>query len=71
VGLVADQLNIVLQLGLVTFAQHPLVAATLHEAFGDGASGEPGIHGDHSALYDQSAPHVLQDRDLIRASPNR
>jgi hypothetical protein len=46
VGLVEDQLNIVLQLGLVPFDQHYIVAATLHDAFGNGALGEQGIHGD-------------------------
>ena len=65
VGLVEDQRNIVLQLGLVPFDHHHIVAATLHDAFGDGALGEPGIHGDDPSLHDQPAPHGLQDRDRM------
>ena len=64
-GLVEDQLNIVLQRGLVPFDHHHIVAVTLHDAFGDGALGEQGIHGDDPSLHDQPAQHVLQDRDLI------
>jgi hypothetical protein len=62
---VEDQRNIVLQLGSIPFDQHPIVAATLHDAFGEGALGEQGIHGDAPSLHDQPAPHGLQDWDRM------
>jgi hypothetical protein len=57
-GLGEDQRTIVLPLELVPLDQHHIVAATLHEAFGDGALGEQGIHGDAPSLHDPPAPHV-------------
>jgi hypothetical protein len=65
VGLVEDQLTIVLPLGLVPCDQPPIVAATLHDVFGDGAWGEQDIRGDAPSLHDPPAPHVLCDWDLI------
>ena len=65
VDLWEDPLNIVLQLGLVPFDQHHIVPATVHDACGDGALGQQGIHGDHPSLDHQRAQHILQDRDLI------
>jgi hypothetical protein len=56
---VEDQLTIVRQLGVVPFDQPHIVAATSHEAFGDGALGAQGIHGDAPSLHDQPAPHAL------------
>jgi hypothetical protein len=65
VSLLEGQLNTVQQLGWVSFDQHHLVPATVHDTLGDGALGKQGIHGEHPSLDDQGAQHVLQDWDLI------
>jgi hypothetical protein len=63
-GLLEDQADILLQLGLVALHDHHIIPAAIHQALGDGALREQGVHGDHPPLQEKTAQDVFQDGDL-------
>ncbi len=65
-GLAADQVDIVLQLGLVALHEHHIIPTAFHHSLGDGAWREQGIHGDHPSLQEQPGHDVFQHGDLVR-----
>ena len=60
-----DELNIGVQLWLIRFDDHDVIAAPVDNGLGDMPLGQEGIHGEHPAWQDELAEHRLDLRNLI------
>jgi hypothetical protein len=60
-----DELNIGVQLWLIRFDDHDVIAAPVDNGLGDMPLGQEGIHGEHPAWQDELAEHRLDLRHLI------